>query len=102
MDDQDERPPSSASFDSETPGLAAHDRARFARQRHHVLGTLRPDGAPQLSGTRVRIDDQAVVLGTMPRSAKLADVRRDPRIEGGELVVTPWWPGRGIREVGRR
>lgn len=66
---------------SEAPRLAAAVRARFEAHPHHVLGTLRSGGAPRLSGTEVRIDDRAVSLGMMPGSRKLADVRRDPRVE---------------------
>ncbi len=65
----------------EAPDLAAVVRARFAANLHHVLGTIRPDGSPRLSGTEVRIDDDAIGLGMMAGSRKLADVRRDPRVE---------------------
>ncbi len=63
------------------PDLAGVVRARFAANRHHVLGTLRRNGAPRLSGTEVEIDDRGIRLGMMPDSAKLADVLRDPRVE---------------------
>ncbi len=65
----------------EQPELAAAVHARFAANRHHVLGTIRRDGSPRLSGTEVRIDERAISLGMMPGSAKLADVERDPRVE---------------------
>lgn len=64
----------------EAPELAASVRARFAANLHHVIGTLRADGAPRLSGTEVGVDDE-VRLGMMPGSRKLEDVRRDPRVE---------------------
>jgi hypothetical protein len=63
------------------PELAGRIRARFDAHLHHVLGTLRPDGAPRLSGTEVTIDDERVTLGMMGGSRKLEDVRRDPRVE---------------------
>ncbi len=66
---------------AEAPELAAAVRARFAACPHHVLATVRASGAPRLSGTEVRVDDRAVSLGMMPASHKLADVRRDPRVE---------------------
>lgn len=65
----------------EAPELAASVRARFASNLHHVIGTVRADGAPRLSGTEVRIGDDEVQLGMMPDSRKLEDVRRDPRVE---------------------
>lgn len=77
------RPPGAewAAVVADDPSLAASVRARFAANRHHVLGTVRRDGAPRLSGTEVVVDDRAVSLGMMPGSRKLADVRRDPRVE---------------------
>lgn len=68
-------------FGADAPELAGRVRARFASNRHHVIGTLRPDGAPRLSGTEVDIGPAGVRLGMMAGSHKLADVRRDPRVE---------------------
>ncbi|HEX2028895.1 MAG TPA: pyridoxamine 5'-phosphate oxidase family protein [Nitriliruptorales bacterium] len=68
-------------FAAAAPRLAERIRERFAANRHHVLGTLRPSGAPRLSGTEVVIGDDQVVIGMMPGSRKLHDVRRDPRVE---------------------
>jgi hypothetical protein len=93
-------------FASEAPELAAAVQARFAAHIHHVIGTLRPDGAPRLSGTEVAIEDGELRIGMMPDAWKLADVRRDPRVEihsapleadlaGGDAKVA----GR-LREVG--
>lgn len=65
----------------EDPELAAAVRGCFEAHPHHVLGTLRRDGSPRLSGTEVDIGEQRVVLGMMAGSRKLADVRRDPRVE---------------------
>lgn len=132
------------------PELAAAVRGCFEAHPHHVLGTLRRDGSPRLSGTEVDIREQHVVLGMMPGSRKLADVRRDPRVElhsapleadlatgdaklagrlvahdppgedpgtlfrllitiaslvrveGDELVLTVWRPGRGTTRHRRR
>lgn len=138
-------------FVSDAPELAAAVQARFRASRHHVLGTLRPDGAPRLSGTEVELDEAHMTLGMMPGSRKLADVRRDARIElhtapleedlargdakiaghlveieredpdhvgagffrvqirlaslvrveGDQLVLATWRPGRGSREIRR-
>lgn len=70
-----------AAFVADEPALAERVRARFAANLHHVLGTVRPDGAPRLSGTEVQIGDAAATLGMMAGSRKLADVRRDSRVE---------------------
>lgn len=65
---------------AEAPDLAAAVRRRFDAHLHHVLATLRPDGAPRTSGLEVRIGDGEVWLGMMPDSAKSRDLRRDPRL----------------------
>lgn len=65
----------------DSPELAERIAARFSANLHHVLGTLREDGAPRLSGIEVTIGDGRVTVGMMPGSRKLADVRRDPRVE---------------------
>lgn len=70
-----------SSFLADAPALAAAVRARFEANLHHVLGTLRPDGSPRLSGTEVQFEDGHVTLGMMPGSRKLSDVRTDPRVE---------------------
>lgn len=67
-------------FADADPAFAAVVRGRFEAHLHHVLGTIRPSGAPRLSGTEVDIGDE-VRLGMMPHSRKLADVSRDPRVE---------------------
>ena len=70
-----------AVFETEAPDLADRVRGRFAANLHHIIGTIRTDGSPRLSGTEVRIEDGDVTVGMMPRSRKLADVQRDPRVE---------------------
>lgn len=68
-------------FAAEAPSLAESVRARFAANRHHIIGTLRADGSPRLSGTEVQVDGGELRIGMMPDSHKLEDVRRDPRVE---------------------
>jgi len=139
-------------FVADAPELAERVQARFATNLHHVIGTVRPSGAPRLSGTEVAIGTDRVTLGMMPGSLKLTDVRRDPRVEihsapleddlasgdakltgrlmeldgtdrepagagwfelalqrvslvrveGDELVLVSWEPGRGQRTTRRR
>ncbi|HET9051550.1 MAG TPA: pyridoxamine 5'-phosphate oxidase family protein [Candidatus Dormibacteraeota bacterium] len=60
--------------------LAAPVAAIIATRRHKTLATVRPSGAPRVSGIECEIADGEVRLGMMPRSVKLADVRRDPRV----------------------
>lgn len=61
------------------PELAGRVRARFAAYRHHVLATLRRDGAPRLSGLEADFRDGELWLGMMNGSRKVLDLRRDPR-----------------------
>ncbi len=55
-------------------------QSRFEAHLHHILGTLRTDGSPRLSGTEARFFDGELWLGCMPGSVKAKDMRRDPRI----------------------
>ncbi|HEV3401161.1 MAG TPA: pyridoxamine 5'-phosphate oxidase family protein [Acidimicrobiales bacterium] len=66
-------------FAAEAPELAAAVRARFEAARHHVLATLRSDGAPRVSGTEVQLRDGELTLGSMYGAVKALDLRRDGR-----------------------
>ncbi|MDP8961051.1 MAG: pyridoxamine 5'-phosphate oxidase family protein [Actinomycetota bacterium] len=68
-------------FERAAPTVADAIRGRFEAHLHHVLGTIRPDGSPRLSGTEVRIEHGEVTIGMMAGSQKLSDVQRDPRVE---------------------
>jgi hypothetical protein len=65
---------------AEAPDLAKKVEARFAAHKHAVLGTLRRDGGPRLSGTETTFKDGELWLGGMDPSRKAADLRRDPRL----------------------
>ncbi|MYV98577.1 pyridoxamine 5'-phosphate oxidase family protein [Streptomyces sp. SID3343] len=82
-----------ADFAKAQPEFEATVRERFGMYKHHVLGTLRKDGSPRLSGLEgdFRWDD--LWLGMMAGSLKARDLRRDPRFsmfanpgEGSEMV----------------
>ena len=67
-------------FADSAPGLAAPVRARFAATKHHVLATLRKDGAPRVSGTEADFtDDGHLRIGSMSDARKGADLKRDGR-----------------------
>jgi hypothetical protein len=68
-------------FATDAPELAEAVRARFGAHIHHIIGTLRRDGSPRLSGTEVQIEGGQLRVGMMPAAHKLADVLRDPRVE---------------------
>jgi hypothetical protein len=66
-------------FEQEAPQLAAAVRSRFGACRHSILGTVRADGSPRLTGLEVPIRDGELWLAMMPDSRKADDLRRDPR-----------------------
>ncbi|MGA4879379.1 pyridoxamine 5'-phosphate oxidase family protein [Streptomyces lydicamycinicus] len=61
------------------PELARRVRERFGAHRHHVLATVRKDGAPRLTGLEADFRHGELWLGMMTGSRKVADLRRDPR-----------------------
>ncbi len=73
----------------EAPQLAAAVQARFDANRQKVLGTLRADGSPRLSGIEVTFRDGELWLGMMPDSRKALDLRRDPRMALHTATVDP-------------
>jgi PPOX class probable F420-dependent enzyme len=56
------------------------------------LVTLAEDGSPQVSVAWVGIEDEEVVIGTLPDQAKLRNIRRDPRVALSMLSGrrSPW------------
>lgn len=66
-------------FVDEAPELAAAIRARLDATKHHVLATVRPSGAPRVSGTEVDFHRGYLTLGSMPGAVKARDLQRDPR-----------------------
>jgi hypothetical protein len=88
-------------FADEAPELAEAVRARFGAHVHHIIGTLRADGAPRLSGTEVEIDGHHLRVGMMPDSHKLADVRHDPRVEIHSAPLEPDLKGGDAKVAGR-
>ncbi|MFJ9414600.1 pyridoxamine 5'-phosphate oxidase family protein [Streptomyces sp. NPDC101227] len=61
------------------PEFAGWVRERFEAFRHHVLATLRKDGAPRLTGLEADFRYGELWLGMMANSHKALDLRRDPR-----------------------
>ena len=72
-------PISWSTFESQQPVLAAAVLARFLWTKHHVLATLRSDGAPRVSGTEVPLVERELYLGSMPGALKARDLQRDGR-----------------------
>jgi len=65
---------------AEAPELAKKVETRFTAHKHAVLGTLRRDGGPRLSGTETMFKDGELWLGSMDPARKVDDLRRDARL----------------------
>jgi hypothetical protein len=93
-----------ASFaDVETvePDLADRVRAILSATTNAVLGTIRRDGSPRLSGADPFFHDGQLRIWSMPRARKGRDLRRDPRVAVHSI---PWDSRRlrdGAAEVGQ-
>ena len=83
------------------PGLAAAVEARFAAHKHAVLGTVRRDGSPRLSGTETTFKDGELWLGSMDPARKADDVRRDPRVALHSATADPDLVGGDAKITGR-
>jgi hypothetical protein len=77
--------------------FAAKVKARFDAGTNKIIATVRRDGSPRISGSEAAFKDGEIVLGMMPGSMKLRDVRRDPRIAmhcpTSEPESPESWPG---------
>jgi hypothetical protein len=69
------------------PDLADRVRAILSSTTNAVLGTIRRDGAPRLSGADAYFHDDQLRIWSMPRARKGQDLRRDPRVA---LHSIPW------------
>jgi Pyridoxamine 5'-phosphate oxidase len=85
----------------QAPELAAAVQGRFDAHRHKVLGTLRADGSPRLSGIEATFRDGELWLGMMPDSRKALDLRRDPRLALHSATVDPELVEGDARVTGR-
>ncbi|MFU8870342.1 PPOX class F420-dependent oxidoreductase [Micromonospora sp. SL4-19] len=72
----------------------------FLRPRHKVvLMTTRSDGRPQSSPVSCGVDAQGrLVISTYPERAKVANIRRDPRVSA--CVLSDEWNGPWVQVDG--
>lgn len=70
-------------FEVQAPDLARVVQARLTATLHCILGTLRADGSPRLTGLEAHFSEHAgggeLWLAMMPDSRKANDLRRDAR-----------------------
>jgi hypothetical protein len=73
-------------FESACPELADVIRRRFEQQQIFLLGTLRPDGTPRISGVECDFVDEDLMSGMIWQSTKALDLLRDERMTIHSLV----------------
>ena len=66
-------------FEHQAPDLSGAVRRQFTATLHCILGTLRADGSPRLTGLEAHFGESELWLAMMPGSRKADDLRRDPR-----------------------
>lgn len=76
------------------PDLAERALAILTSTTNGVLGTIRADGSPRLSGIDPFLADGEIWIGSMPGARKADDLKRDPRMS---LHGIPW-ESRRIKE----
>jgi len=74
-------------FTDAAPDLADRARSIIGSTTNCVLGTIRKDGAPRLSGIDPFFVDGELYIGSMDGARKAHDLRRDPRMA---LHGIPW------------
>jgi hypothetical protein len=83
------------------PELAEAVQRSFDAHVHKVIGTLRRDGSPRVSGTEASFFDGELWLGMMPTSMKALDLQRDPRFALHSATVDPQMTGGDAKLGGR-
>jgi hypothetical protein len=73
-------------FANECPEFATLVRDRFEREQIFLVGTLRPDGVPRISGLECDFVDDELMSGMIWQSAKARDLLRDGRMTIHSLV----------------
>ena len=76
-----------SAFAAAEPELAERAQAILTATTNCVLGTIRADGTPRLSGIDPFFVGGELHIGSMPNARKVADLHRDPRLS---LHGVPW------------
>jgi hypothetical protein len=83
-----------ADVEHAVPDLADRVRAVLSSTTNAVLGTIRRDGSPRLSGADAYFHDGQLRIWSMPQARKGEDLRRDPRL----AVHSIPWDSRRLRD----
>lgn len=73
-------------FEQACPKLASMVRERFEREQIFLIGTLRADGSPRISGVECDFVDGDLCTGMIWQSTKALDLQRDARVTIHSLV----------------
>lgn len=78
--------------ETEAPELAALARGYLDAHVHKTVATLRRDGSPRISGIEATFAQGELWMGSMWRSTKALDLRRDPRfaLHSGSTDPPAW------------
>jgi hypothetical protein len=84
-----------SAIQAQAPELSALAREFLDAFTHKTLATLRRDGSPRISGSEVVFAEGELWLGSMWRSLKALDLRRDPRfaLHSGSPDPDKGWRG---------
>ncbi len=85
----------------EAPALAKAVQGRFEAHLHHVMATLRRDGAPRVSGTEVAFRGDDLWVGSMWQAVKAQDLRADPRVALHSAPIDPTMADGDAKVAGR-
>lgn len=88
-------------FEAACPQIATLAGERFASDELVMIGTLRADGTPRISGTEPDIAADRLCLGMMWQSLKARDLLRDPRLTVHSVPSDRFNPGGDIKLTGR-
>ncbi|MGH9133193.1 MAG: pyridoxamine 5'-phosphate oxidase family protein [Ilumatobacteraceae bacterium] len=83
-----------ADVENVEPDLADRVRGILSSTTNAVLGTIRRDGSPRLSGADPYFHDGQLRIWSMPRARKGQDLRRDPRVSVHSIP----WDSRKLRD----
>ena len=70
--------------------LNPDERALFERPNYAVMGTVRPDGSPQVTPVWVMLEGDRAVVNSARGRAKVRNVERDPRATVAVLDPADW------------
>ncbi|MFL5798773.1 MAG: PPOX class F420-dependent oxidoreductase [Actinomycetota bacterium] len=70
--------------------LSADERRLFELPNHAVLGTIRPDGSPQVTPVWIVMEGDLVTVNSARGRAKVRNLERDPRATVTVMDLSDW------------